>query len=79
MKIGSISETKKHLCTEVVLMYRWECPNCSQEFEDEAESKAKFIDSLIKDVGIRYVRMKHMQGLLCPTCFNDPEVQESTL
>ena len=80
IEIASKEKTQKHLIQEMVKKYTWECPCCAEVFEsDDYDSPIGFARKLINDVGVRYVNMKYMQGLFCPTCFNDPEIQDSSL
>lgn len=78
MEIADIKKTKRSLRAEVVRCYKWTCPNCDEEIESECETMEQFLDILTTE-GVRYVNMKHMQGVFCQTCYLDPEVQNSSL
>lgn len=80
LKIESKTFTQERLIKDMQKKYTWECPCCSERFEsEEYDSPIGFARKLINDVGVRYVQMTEMQGLFCPTCFNDKEIQESSL
>jgi hypothetical protein len=79
LKKESIKESKNRLDGELITIHTFTCPNCGERFEsDEFEEKEEFINSLIKE-GVRYVHMKYMQGLFCKSCYEDEEIQNSTL
>lgn len=78
MKIYSKEESIKHLRNECFQVFKWECPNCCEVFESsEGETKSEFLKHITNSV--RYVDMKYMSGLLCSECYNDKEVQNSSL
>ena len=80
LSIKSKTTTQEHLIKEMAKVYTWECPCCGQDYASEDyDSPIGFARRLIDDVGVRYVQMTQMQGVFCPNCFNDPEIQESTL
>jgi hypothetical protein len=60
-------------------IHYWECPSCSARFtSEESASKLDFARDLYKE-GVRYKKMKYMQGLFCKSCYTDPEIQNSSL
>jgi len=64
---------------EVISTFKWECPCCCEKYEaDEGDELETFVKSLYEQ-GVRWKSMKYMQGVFCKTCYEDPEIQNSTL
>lgn len=80
LRIATNKESKKFLLDDVETILFWECQCCSGKFESEpGETKNDFINRLIKEDEIKYVYMDEMQGLFCPDCYNDKEIQQLSL
>lgn len=79
MKIESKNKAFKAIKSEAVKAFKWECPNCADVLEHECETIVEFAEALYTNDGVRYVKMKYMEGLFCSNCFNDTEVQNSSL
>lgn len=77
VKILGKAKTLVHI--DVIRCFKWECPICGDVHESEMESILEFKESLFKDIGVRYVELPHMQGVCCKNCYEDPEIQASSL
>jgi len=70
-----LDETRKPFQIEKIrsnLIIAFKCPVCDTIEEGEE------VEDLYNK-GIRYKTMKHMQGVLCESCYSDKEIQNSSI
>jgi hypothetical protein len=67
-------EHKEKIEDSIRVSFTWECNLCGCELSSDEEdmSKSDFAEDLYRS-GIRYKKMKGVEGLFCKECIDNPD------
>lgn len=77
--INALTKFHKEGEFEEYTMFKWQCPLCVTEHENDFEDRNDFIKDLIVEVGMRYVESKTMHGFFCGECIKNGDLDNASL